>query len=337
MRPLDRLQLDQGQARRRDRRDGRRHGRRAGRRLPSSAGRSELRTLVAAVIALAIVQFLARGMTSPLREMAAAATRDGARRLRPPRARRPRATRSASWRARSTRWRPSWPTSTGCGATWWPTSRTSCARRSARCRRCWRTSSTASSRPTRPRCGPRWRRPSASAGSSSSCSTSRGSRAAGCALEPVAVRACARCSSRPPASASSASRHARPAGACRVQPGDLRVTGDAERMHQVVANLLDNAVRHSPADGRVWLERARRDGRRDDDRGGRRGPGDPAATRRSGCSSASTASTRRAPRATAARGLGLAIARWIVDAHGGTIRAEGREPGGCRIVVELPA
>ena len=34
----------------------------------------ELRTLVAAVIALAIVQVLARGMTSPLREMAAAAS-----------------------------------------------------------------------------------------------------------------------------------------------------------------------------------------------------------------------------------------------------------------------
>ena len=34
----------------------------------------ELRTLVAAIIALAIVQFLARGMTSPLREMAAAAS-----------------------------------------------------------------------------------------------------------------------------------------------------------------------------------------------------------------------------------------------------------------------
>jgi len=35
-------------------------------------------------------------------------------------------------------------------------------------------------------------------------------------------------------------------------------------------------------------------------------------------------------------GLGLAIARWIVDAHGGAIRAEGREPHGCRVVVELP-
>src|ERR1700742_4286609 len=38
-----------------------------------------------------------------------------------------------------------------------------------------------------------------------------------------------------------------------VQPGDLHANGDPERMHQVIANLLDNAVRHSPLDGRVWL------------------------------------------------------------------------------------
>ena len=36
-------------------------------------------------------------------------------------------------------------------------------------------------------------------------------------------------------------------------------------------------------------------------------------------------------------GLGLAIARWIVDLHGGQIRAEAREPQGCRMVVTLPA
>ena len=87
MRPLDRLQLDQGQARRRDRGHGRRHGARADRGLRSSGWSLELRTLVAAVIALAIVQFLARGMTSPLREMARRGVGDGARRLRPARAR----------------------------------------------------------------------------------------------------------------------------------------------------------------------------------------------------------------------------------------------------------
>ena len=36
-------------------------------------------------------------------------------------------------------------------------------------------------------------------------------------------------------------------------------------------------------------------------------------------------------------GLGLAIARWIVDLHGGEIRAERALPTGCRMVVVLPA
>jgi signal transduction histidine kinase len=35
-------------------------------------------------------------------------------------------------------------------------------------------------------------------------------------------------------------------------------------------------------------------------------------------------------------GLGLAIARWIVDLHGGDIRAEPNRPHGCAIVVRLP-
>ena len=35
-------------------------------------------------------------------------------------------------------------------------------------------------------------------------------------------------------------------------------------------------------------------------------------------------------------GLGLSIARWIVDLHGGYIHAEHRQPNGCRIVVTLP-
>ena len=35
-------------------------------------------------------------------------------------------------------------------------------------------------------------------------------------------------------------------------------------------------------------------------------------------------------------GLGLAIARWIVDLHGGDIHPEPREPHGCRMVVVLP-
>ena len=41
-------------------------------------------------------------------------------------------------------------------------------------------------------------------------------------------------------------------------------------------------------------------------------------------------------RATGGAGLGLAIARWIVDLHGGSIHVEEHEPRGARMVVELP-
>jgi len=115
----------------------------------------------------------------------------------------------------------------------------------------------------------------------------------------------------------------------RVEPGDLRAHGDPERVHQVVANLLENAVRHSPADGRVWLSAHAGDGRvtiRVDDEG----PGIPA-------EQAERVFERFQRGGDGGTGLGLAIARWIVEAHGGAIRAERRDPGGCRMVVELPA
>jgi signal transduction histidine kinase len=35
-------------------------------------------------------------------------------------------------------------------------------------------------------------------------------------------------------------------------------------------------------------------------------------------------------------GLGLAIAQWIVELHGGEIHPERREPHGCRMVVTIP-
>jgi signal transduction histidine kinase len=119
-----------------------------------------------------------------------------------------------------------------------------------------------------------------------------------------------------------------------VEEEDLAADGDPERVHQVVANLLENAVRHSPAGGAVEV-RARRS-----DTGVTieiidEGPGIPD-------QEASRVFERfyRADSARAASdggaGLGLAIARWIVDLHGGEIHPERREPHGCRMVVTLP-
>jgi signal transduction histidine kinase len=120
-----------------------------------------------------------------------------------------------------------------------------------------------------------------------------------------------------------------------VQPGDLLASGDPERMHQVVANLLDNAVRHSPLDGRVWLTAHQATAGVTTIAVSDEGPGIPDEEAERVFERFHRLDGARAAR-DGGSGLGLAIARWIVDAHGGAIRAEQREPHGCRMVVELP-
>jgi signal transduction histidine kinase len=120
-----------------------------------------------------------------------------------------------------------------------------------------------------------------------------------------------------------------------VQPGDLDASGDPERLHQVVANLLDNAVRHSPDEGRVWLCAHGATAGRTTIEVADEGPGIPAEDAERVFERFHRTDAARAAR-DGGTGLGLAIARWIVDAHGGAIRAEGRDPRGCRMIVELP-
>jgi signal transduction histidine kinase len=120
-----------------------------------------------------------------------------------------------------------------------------------------------------------------------------------------------------------------------VQPGDLRAVGDAERMHQVISNLLENAVRHSPTDGRVWLSAHAATAGVTTIEVADEGPGIPVGEAERVFERFHRVDAARATR-DGGTGLGLAIARWIVDAHGGTIAVREREPHGCRVVVELP-
>ena len=119
-----------------------------------------------------------------------------------------------------------------------------------------------------------------------------------------------------------------------VEPTSLTLDGDEERLRQVLSNLVANAVRHSPRGGRVLLQAG----------GGNgsvrlevvdEGPGIPV--------DEAERVFERFYRSDAARsaaeggsGLGLAIARWIVDLHGGSIRVATDQDRGCRLVVELP-
>jgi signal transduction histidine kinase len=121
-----------------------------------------------------------------------------------------------------------------------------------------------------------------------------------------------------------------------VSPG-LTAVADAERLHQVVANLVDNSCRHSPKDGTVTV-RARGHG----SRGlllevADQGPGISPEDRHRVFERFSRGSgpTAQGPGSDGGTGLGLAIARWAVDLHGGTIAVADSEEG-CLIRISLP-
>jgi signal transduction histidine kinase len=111
------------------------------------------------------------------------------------------------------------------------------------------------------------------------------------------------------------------------------VPADRERLHQVFANLLDNAARHSPPGGTVLVRAERHDDHvlvavADE------GAGIPQ-TERSRVFERFTRGERAEGGGT---GLGLAIAHWVVQLHKGTIAVAESDPDlpGCHIHVTLP-
>jgi signal transduction histidine kinase len=119
-----------------------------------------------------------------------------------------------------------------------------------------------------------------------------------------------------------------------LEGSQLVLHGDEKRLRQVLGNLVANAIRHSPDGGQVVLRAGSRDGHArmevEDE-----GPGIPPAE--------AERVFERFYRSDRARsvddggsGLGLAIARWIVELHDGSISVDPTSTRGCRIVVELP-
>jgi signal transduction histidine kinase len=122
--------------------------------------------------------------------------------------------------------------------------------------------------------------------------------------------------------------------AATVEPRALVLHGDEERLHQVLGNLVANAIRHSPPGGTVLVRASAADSRARievvDEGPGIRPDDAERVFERFYRSDPARAVTE------GGAGLGLAIARWIVELHGGAIRPEAAEPSGCRMVVELP-
>ncbi len=115
--------------------------------------------------------------------------------------------------------------------------------------------------------------------------------------------------------------------------GDATAHIAPEKIERVLFNLVTNALRHTPSDGSVAVNVARWNG------------DVVVSVEDTGSGLEPEALGRmferfwRADRArsSAGMGLGLAIARGLVEAHGGRIWAENREQGGARISFTLPA
>jgi signal transduction histidine kinase len=110
--------------------------------------------------------------------------------------------------------------------------------------------------------------------------------------------------------------------------------GDRDRLRQLLANLVENAVRYTPPPGEIVVSVRRRGERAE------------LAVADTGIGIAPEHHERifeRFYRVDAARtrsvggtGLGLAIVRQIAEAHGGTVRLDSTPGRGSEFVIELP-
>lgn len=115
----------------------------------------------------------------------------------------------------------------------------------------------------------------------------------------------------------------------------VQVNGDRDRLKQVLLNLVGNAIQYTPQGGEVFLslakigEQARiivRD----------TGPGIPAEDLPFIFERFYRAEKSRTRSKSSGFGLGLSIAQWIVENHGGTIEVESKEGQGTTFAIWLP-
>ncbi|MBV9927889.1 MAG: HAMP domain-containing protein [Acidobacteria bacterium] len=120
--------------------------------------------------------------------------------------------------------------------------------------------------------------------------------------------------------------------------GEIQMRGDEALVRRMLLNLLDNAIKYTPAGGEVRVELAREGGlyavRIADT-----GAGVPAEARAHIFERFYRADRARSRGGGAGggAGLGLSIASWIAEAHGGRVALERSDKSGSTFLITLPA
>jgi signal transduction histidine kinase/DNA-binding response OmpR family regulator len=120
-----------------------------------------------------------------------------------------------------------------------------------------------------------------------------------------------------------------------LPPEPLRTRGDAARLGQVIANLLNNAAKYTEEGGRIWVTAERSMAEvvikvRDT------GVGVPREML-ARIFEPFTQVDRSLDRSQGGLGIGLTLARRLIELHGGQIEAHSNGPGaGCEFIVRLP-
>ena len=117
-----------------------------------------------------------------------------------------------------------------------------------------------------------------------------------------------------------------------VASGEPIVQGDSHQLAILLNNLVDNALRHSPAGGRIDVAARLEDGHpmlvvTDN------GPGIAPSERQR----VFDRFYRAAPNGTGGSGLGLAIVKAVAEQHGASVVLDDAPGGGLRVTVRFPA
>jgi signal transduction histidine kinase len=124
---------------------------------------------------------------------------------------------------------------------------------------------------------------------------------------------------------------------CEIPDNPIYVAGDAKRLRQIVGNLLHNACKYTPAGGEIWLKVVGEDSApypRGIIQVSDTGPGIAEDEQEAIFDFFYRSPQHR--RIHLGLGIGLALSRWLAEAHGGTLTVHSQTSQGAIFTLSLP-